>query len=197
MSDSGGTAWEQRQEQVALRVRQLRAVAFVALVALLGVGLYLIASGVDLCSLATVGLPGLSLVMFLSSATVFLPAPGIAAVGLAGTTWHPALVGLFAAVGSAGGELTGYMVGYGGRRALGVPKGRWWEFGEKLMRRWGFVFVLLFAAFPNPFFDVVGILAGSLGYPARKLVVAIFLGNFAKYGAAALLGGMAIGERGC
>lgn len=167
------------------------------LVGLVLVALFLIVSGTDLCGLAGIGLPGISVVMFLSSATVFLPGPGIAAVGLAGATWHPALVGLFAGLGSSLGELTGYAVGYGGRKVLGGRQGKWWALGEYVMRRWGFLTVLAMASFPNPVFDAVGILAGSLRYPVHKLLLAILIGNTLKYGAAAALGDAALGWRGC
>lgn len=185
---------------LAGRFSLVRAVPIAAAVLLLGLctaTFFLLASGVDYCSLASVGLPGITLIMFLSSSTVLLPAPGIAAVGLAGAAWDPVQVGLFAALGSALGEMTGYVVGYGGRQALGRQGGKWWVRGERLMRRWGFLVLLTMAAVPNPFFDAVGILAGSLRYPPAKLFVAILIGNALKYGAAAALGDFATGGVSC
>jgi membrane protein YqaA with SNARE-associated domain len=190
-------ALDHGQARLAARVHWLRVLALAVLVVLIAAALFFFVSGTDLCSLAAVGLPGLTVIMFLSSATVLLPAPGIAAVGLAGTAWNPLLVASFAAFGSSLGELTGYLLGYGGRKALGIPRTRWWDLAERAMRRWGFMTLLVLAAIPNPAFDVVGILAGSLGFSPKKLVIAIFIGNFAKYVAAAMLGDAAIGDRSC
>jgi membrane protein YqaA with SNARE-associated domain len=47
---------------------------------------------------------------------------------------------------------------------------------------------VLFAAVPNPFFDIVGVVAGSLSYPARRFLVACIIGNITKYLLLAFLG---------
>jgi membrane protein YqaA with SNARE-associated domain len=133
--------------------------------------------------------------MFFSSATVFLPAPGLVAVTAASglTSLNPWVLGLFAGFGSSVGELTGYLVGLGGRQMLHHQPGRWMRRCEYFMRRWGFLTILAMASFPNPFFDAVGILAGSLGYSARRLWVACLIGNTIKYTAVALFGGSVAG----
>jgi membrane protein YqaA with SNARE-associated domain len=155
--------------------------------------IYLLSQGADVARLLSLGYPGVSVIMFFSSATVLLPAPGfatlLAASGLA--QLNPWVLGIFAAIGSSVGELTGYLVGLGGRRALHQTAGPWTRRCEFFMRRWGFLTILAMASFPNPFFDAVGILAGSLGYPARRLWVACMIGNTLKYTALALLGGTA------
>jgi membrane protein YqaA with SNARE-associated domain len=157
------------------------------------VAAYLIAQGADLQSLLALGYPGVSVVMFFSSATVLLPAPGFATVLAASgiIQLNPYVLGLFAGAGSSAGELTGYLVGLGGRRALHRGGGSWYRRTEYFMRRWGFLTVLTMATIPNPFFDAVGILAGSLGYSPRRLWVACMIGNTVKYTTLALLGGTA------
>lgn len=164
--------------------------------ALLGVwAIWLVSQGTDPRELLALGYPGISIIMFFSSATVFLPAPGLLAVVGAGGLgqFHPLLLGIFAGFGSSAGELTGYLVGLGARHALHPERGRWMRRVEYFMRRWGFLTILVFASFPNPFFDAVGILAGSFGYPARRLWIACLIGNTIKYTAVALLGGTAGG----
>jgi membrane protein YqaA with SNARE-associated domain len=157
---------------------------------LIVVGVYLVMQGADLRALLALGYPGVTIVMFFSSATVLLPAPGFATVVAASGLGqlNPWALGLFAALGSSIGELTGYLVGLGGRQALHQSGGRWTRRCEYFMRRWGFLTILVMASFPNPFFDAVGILAGSLGYPARRLWLACMIGNGLKYTALALLG---------
>lgn len=166
------------------------AVAGLVAALLIVVAIYLIVNGADLTSLLALGYPGVSVMMFFSSATVFLPAPGFATVLAVGglTQLNPFVLGLFAGLGSSVGELTGYLVGLGGRHALHPERGRWAQRCEYFMRRWGFLTILLMASFPNPFFDAVGIVAGSLGYPARRLWIACLIGNTIKYTSLALLG---------
>ena len=142
--------------------------------------------------LRILGPPGVSVVMFFSSATVLLPAPGLAAVIGAGASnqFNPWAIGLFAGLGASLGELTGYLVGVGGRQVLHVgERSRWVGRGEYFMRRWGFLTILVMASIPNPFFDAVGIIAGSLRYSWRRLWVACFIGNTVKYTIVALSGG--------
>jgi membrane protein YqaA with SNARE-associated domain len=160
---------------------------------LLVLAIYLVARGADLHSLLAFGYPGVSVVMFFSSATVLLPAPGFATVLAASglVQLNPYVLGLFAGIGSSAGELTGYLVGLGGRKAFHRSDGRWLRRTEYFMRRWGFLTILTMATIPNPFFDAVGILAGSLGYSPRRLWVACMIGNTVKYTALALLGGTA------
>ncbi|MFN0070636.1 MAG: YqaA family protein [Chloroflexota bacterium] len=174
-------------------VRWIWVAAVAALLAfMVGVGVAF-ASGVDPLALLQYGYPGISLIMFFSSATVLLPAPGFAAVLGAGTLVNPWIVGPFAGLGSAVGEMTGYMVGIGSREALETRRGKWWLRAESWMKKNGVLTVFIFASFPNPFFDAIGLIAGSLGLPIRKVFIACLLGNTIKYTLLALLGNTALG----
>jgi membrane protein YqaA with SNARE-associated domain len=174
-------------------VRWIWVVAVILLlVFMVSVGLAF-ANGMDPMVLLEYGYPGISLIMFFSSATVLLPAPGFAAVLGAGTVINPWLVGPFAGLGSALGEMTGYMVGLGSREAIEARRGRWWSRSEIWMKKNGFLTVLLFASFPNPFFDAIGVLAGSMGLPISRVFIACVIGNTIKYTSLALLGNSALG----
>ncbi|HEX3246983.1 MAG TPA: VTT domain-containing protein [Chloroflexota bacterium] len=162
------------------------------LVFMISVGLAF-ANGMDPMVLLEYGYPGISLIMFFSSATVLLPAPGFAAVLGAGTVINPWLVGPFAGLGSAFGEMTGYMVGLGSREAIEARRGKWWSRAESWMKKNGFLTVLVFASFPNPFFDAIGVLAGSMGLPIKRVFIACLIGNTIKYTSLALLGSSALG----
>ena len=155
------------------------------LAAMVGV---LLSQGMQLSALEGLGYPGVTLVMFFSSSTVFLPAPGWAAVMAAGVAWNPLLVGLFAGLGSSLGELTGYLVGVSGRNALAPQEGRRWRRLERWMERYGFATILVLASIPNPVFDIVGVVAGSLRYSPRRLWVACIIGNTVKYTLLAFVG---------
>lgn len=155
---------------------------------------FMVSQGADVNALLTLGYPGIAVVMFFSSATVLLPAPGFVSV-LAATgvgQLNVFAIAIFAALGSSAGELTGYLVGLGSQRLVHERGGRFVGRMERYMRRWGFLTIFLMASIPNPFFDAIGLLAGSLGYPARRLWVATLLGNAIKYTGIALLGGAAL-----
>ena len=164
--------------------------ALVALMALLVAGLYAWRNGSGLEDLAALGYPGVFLVMLISGGGIFLPVPGQATVMVAGALWNPLVVGLVAGLGNATGEFTGYALGRVGVAALRRDKmPRWWPLLQAWLSRYGFFAILAMALVPNPLFDVVGVMAGSLGYSPRRFWLACFLGNSAKYLGMAYLGG--------
>jgi membrane protein YqaA with SNARE-associated domain len=125
--------------------------------------------------------PVVCLVQALTSATLFLPAPGAALAAAAGTFLDPFWVGIFAGIGSATGELTGYGLGYFGRRAVPTDNSRMWRLAERAFRRWGMVSLITLALIPNPFFDALGILAGCLRYPLGRYWLATAGGKILKF----------------
>jgi uncharacterized membrane protein YdjX (TVP38/TMEM64 family) len=142
-------------------------------------------------ALGVFGIPGVFLIMLLSSGSIFLPIPGLPAVAAAGAIWNPLLVGLAGALWSATGELTGYAAGIAGQAALNVESRSipsWLSWLETGMLRYGFWIILILAMIPNPAFDAVGILAGVQRYPLRRFWIACFLGKLGKCVAVAYLG---------
>lgn len=94
----------------------------------------------------------------LSTATLILPAPGLALTAIAGAAGDPLVVGLVAGFGQAVGELTGYAAGSSGRTLL-PPSAA----ADRIMgwlRRHGIAVIFVLAIVPNPVFDVAGIAAG-------------------------------------
>lgn len=135
----------------------------------------------DPASLAAFGYPGVAVLMFLSSSSVLLPAPGFAAVLAAGTVWNPLLVGLAGGLGAATGELMGYLLGVSGGAVLGLKEGRRWQRAHRWLTRYGFWAIVAVASVPNPVFDVLGLVAGSLSYPVPRFWLACLIGNTIKY----------------
>jgi membrane protein YqaA with SNARE-associated domain len=125
--------------------------------------------------------PILFVTQALVSATIFLPAPGVAVAAAAGTFLHPLWVGIAAGLGSATGELSGYFLGYYGRRAVPTDTSRLWRLAERGFRRWGFVAIVVLALIPNPVFDALGILAGGLRYPVKRFWLASAAGKILKF----------------
>lgn len=124
------------------------------------------------------GLLALFLINVVSSATLILPLPGLALTPLAATVADPLVVGLIAGTGQTIGELTGYLAGYSGRKALGIDART--QRMTNLMRRWGAPIVFVLALIPNPFFDVAGIIAGATRMPLRLYLLAAGAGKILK-----------------
>ena len=141
----------------------------------------------ELESLHTVGVVGIFIVNMVSSGSFVLPVPGLATVVIGGTLWNPFPVALAGGTGAAIGEITGYLAGMGLYGAIGrvLSRNRWYTW----IRRWtetrGMVTIFLFAAIPNPFFDVAGFAAGSMRYPIGRFLAACWLGKMVKFGVVA------------
>ena len=135
-----------------------------------------------------IGLGSLFIINLVGAATIFLPLPGILSVCAASA---PALglnlywvVGV-SALGSAIGEMTAYLAGYG---LMQTKKGKDFRARYKsydrvrtLMKKRGWAVLLLLAAIPNPVFDVAGIVAGSLSYRVFSFFGWVLLGKTLKY----------------
>ncbi|MBI2952953.1 MAG: VTT domain-containing protein [Chloroflexi bacterium] len=166
--------------------------AVVSVAIVVAAGSYVWQMGVRTDQLVGLGYPGVFLVMLISGSGIFFPAAGQAAVLAAGALWNPVLVGLAAGLGNATGELTGYAVGRAGSVALkGRKVSRKWALLAAGIGRFGFFAILALALVPNPLFDIVGLLVGSLGYSPWRFWLACALGNSAKYIGMAYLGDFA------
>jgi len=128
--------------------------------------------------LAIYGYPGIFLLAFLAYATVLLPAPGVAVIFTMGAVFHPIGVALAAGTGAALGELTGYMAGFSGQTI--VEHADIHERLSRWMKANGPLTVLLMAALPNPFFDIVGVVAGVLKMPLYKFLFWCWIGEILK-----------------
>jgi len=131
------------------------------------------------------GYLGAFLICLVTTTTVILPVPGTVVLFSLGATFNPLLVGLAGGVGGGIGELTAYLAGYTGR---GIWKdNRSYENAVGWLRKWGSVFVFVFAATPLPI-DLVGIIAGNLHFPVWKFFIACWLGKTVQYLAMAYVG---------
>jgi membrane protein YqaA with SNARE-associated domain len=140
--------------------------------------------------LAAIGYPGIFLVSLLGNATIILPAPSLALVFAMGSALPPLLVGLAAGVGEALGELTGYAAGFGGRAVIEDQKV--YDRLEDWMQRRGGITVFVLSVFPNPFFDLAGIAAGTLRYPLWRFLLVCWLGKTIKTTVVAWAGSQSI-----
>jgi membrane protein YqaA with SNARE-associated domain len=127
--------------------------------------------------IATFGYPGVFFVSLVSSASIFFPIPGFLFILAASPVLNPFLLGIVAGAGSAIGELTGYILGRGGKKTIEKKEIKWIKKGEDWFRRGrGFWFIFIFAATPLPD-DVAGIVAGLFSYSWKKFLLASFIGK--------------------
>lgn len=118
---------------------------------------------------------GAFLTMLVGNATVVLPVPGLIVVYSLGSTLNPLLVGLSAGPGAALGELTAYAAGYGGSAVIDNLKV--YHRIKVWMERHGPIVVTLLAAFPNPVFDMAGLVAGSVRMKWWRFLIAAWIGK--------------------
>ncbi|MBN1151388.1 VTT domain-containing protein [candidate division WOR-3 bacterium] len=149
----------------------------IILVSLLSVLIILLRSKLE--GLKDYGYAGLFLVSTISSASIILPVPGLFLVFSFGAVLNPLIVGIVSAFGSALGEVTGYILGYGGR--IAVEDRDKYEKVSEMMRRWGSWTILFLALIPNPLFDIAGIISGMLKYPLWKFLLYTLIGRIIKH----------------
>ncbi|MDD2655759.1 MAG: VTT domain-containing protein [Candidatus ainarchaeum sp.] len=131
-----------------------------------------------IAALGNYGYAGVFIISALSSATLFIPAPGWAVVAAMATILDPIYVGLAAGIGSAFGELTGYMVGDG---ALSLAHRKKYEKFLALIKKNDAAAILVFSFLPNPFFDIAGIAAGAAKVPVWRYVLFCAAGRSLRY----------------
>jgi membrane protein YqaA with SNARE-associated domain len=155
---------------------QLARVGMLLFVVAVSVFVYSIRDRADL--LQAYGYPGIFLLSILASATVVLPAPGLAFVYGAGALLNPIGVGIAAGLGATLGELSGYVAGFSGQaivedRALYDKLVGW-------MGRYGAVTIAVLGFLPLPFFDLAGIAAGALKMPVSRFLLFCAIGKIPK-----------------
>jgi len=123
------------------------------------------------------GYLGIFLVTLIGNLSIVLPVPSFAVVFIFGGLLNPWLVGLFAGLGSALGEITGYAIGIGGRKAILRKYKKQIQRFEKWAHKIGmFPLLVIFGATPLPS-DLMGIIAGIVRYDMKKFLLASFIGK--------------------
>jgi membrane protein DedA with SNARE-associated domain len=126
---------------------------------------------------------GVFLISAAASATIVIPVPGLAMTSAFGAfstnSWDPLWFGIASGLGATLGEFTGYMLGYSGRMA--IPYTKTYERIVGWMQKWGSWTIFLLALIPNPLFDIAGVAAGILKYPAWKFLLVGAAGRLPKH----------------
>lgn len=126
------------------------------------------------------GYLGVFLVTLLANASVFIPVPYPAMVAKLGKELNVWAVAGLGAGGSAIGETTAYFVGRAGKGVVEQTAFYLWLKRQLERPARAFAVLFLLSAPPNPFFDVAGLTAGSLGVPFPIFITATFLGRIVR-----------------
>ena len=172
-----GTDWSQVAGAIAT------ALASVAVMAIVAVTLVQFRN--SLGGAGAWGYAGVFLAELGNTVVILVPTPAHAYTFAMGGTLNPLALGLIGGVGAALGELTGYYLGVKGRRI--VAGGNLYERMRSVTERWTGAALFTFAVLPVPF-DLAGVWAGALRYPASKFFVYVAVGKTIKITGIALAG---------
>jgi membrane protein DedA with SNARE-associated domain len=127
---------------------------------------------------------GVFLISLIGALAIFFPIPYTVVIftlgGLqAGNGWafEPVLIALAAGTGSAIGEFSGYLLGFGGRKVIGEKYKKKMDFLVKAFNRFGPITIFVFALTPLPD-DLLFIPLGVMRYSVIRAFVAAFIGKF-------------------
>jgi membrane protein YqaA with SNARE-associated domain len=170
---------ETAERRVAARPARAVVRAAAVTLAVVSISALILLAPIDYEALGNYGYLGVFIITLITTGAFVLPVPYLAVIFKAGTFLNPVLVALVAGVAAALGELSGYLVGFGGRQLVGHH--RWQRAVDRWMQRHGFVTITVFAFIPNPAFDAAGIAAGALRYAVWRFALACFIGKTAKF----------------
>jgi len=116
------------------------------------------------------------LISLIGSLSVILPIPYTLVIYLLGTFLDPFLMAVAGGLGSALGEIFGYVLGYYGRAVISGERQRKIDFMLKVFNRYGTIAIFLFALTPLPD-DLLFIPLGIMRYSFIKAFVPCVLGK--------------------
>lgn len=130
-------------------------------------------------SFAQYGYVGIFLISFLGATSVFIPIPSTFVIFIiaANTAFDPLLIAVFAGLGAAIGELSGYLIGLGGRKVIGEKYKRKMDILMKLFKRFGSIVIFVFALTPLPD-DLLFIPLGVMRYKILHAFIPALVGKF-------------------
>lgn len=138
----------------------------------------------------SLGLLGIFLINLISSSTVIIPEPAIVAVVVGGRLYSPFLVGFLSALGAAIGNMVGYFLGRSGKHiVLNHSENTWYRWIQSKFHTYATLLIFVFALIPNPFFDVVAIIAGIAEYSPIKFFFLMLIARIIRDTLLAFVGG--------
>ena len=157
---------------------QTKALRVLAILAVIGVTIYIYTIRERVEQFQAFGYPGIFLIALLANATILLPAPGVAIIYAMGAVFNPWLVGLAAGSGGAIGELSGYLAGFSGQAM--IERTDIYDRIKPWVDKYGGWAILVLSAIPNPLFDVAGVAAGIAKMPIQTFLFFVWVGQLIK-----------------
>ena len=170
----GFQLWLSNHREYALK---LAIIAFVIAFTTIGIVMWFTGS----LNAENAGYSGLWIINFIAAGLIVVPISGPAAVCVAAAPdfgLNPLSIGFISASAEALGELTGYILGLSGRSFF--ERNRFYPRVHGWVTKRGGIILFLGAVIPNPLFDVIGVAAGSIGYPIKRFVVIVFVAKSIK-----------------
>jgi membrane protein YqaA with SNARE-associated domain len=126
---------------------------------------------------------GIFLISLIGAISIIFPIPYTVIIftlgGLkVGAAWlfEPVWIAIAAGIGSAVGEFSGYLIGFGGRKVISEKYKKKMEFLMKLFDRFGPVVIFLFALTPLPD-DLLFIPLGVIRYSVARAFIPALIGK--------------------
>ena len=150
-------------------------------------------------SFSQYGYLGIFFISLLGATSIFIPIPSSVVIftlgGLSDKTgflFEPLFIAVAAGAGAAVGELSGYLVGLGGRKVIGERYKRKMDILMKLFQRFGPIVIFVFALTPLPD-DLLFIPLGVMRYKILNAFIPALLGKFVSNLIIAYAGRLSIG----
>jgi uncharacterized membrane protein YdjX (TVP38/TMEM64 family) len=161
--------------------RRLTLLRILAFVFVIGIVLAIFIFRDQVRGLSHLGYLGAFLIPLIANATIFVPIPGIWVIFAMGAVFNPFFLAIFAGLGAAAGELSGYLLGFSGQGLAERTKlyDRIFSFMDS-HHGWSDILIMVMAIVPNPFFDLAGIAAGTLKMPVLRFYFFCALGSIIK-----------------
>jgi len=140
------------------------------------------------------GYLGIFLISLLGATSVFIPIPSSVVIFILSsqTAFDPLLIAVFAGVGAAVGELSGYLIGLGGRRVISERYKKKVDILMRLFQRFGPIVIFVFALTPLPD-DLLFIPLGVMRYKILHAFIPALIGKFTSNLIIAYAGRLSIG----
>lgn len=122
------------------------------------------------------GYLGVFLVSLIGALSIIFPVPYTIVIYLLGTVLDPFLMAVAGGLGSALGEISGYILGYYGRAIISKERQRKIHFMLEIFDRYGSITIFLFALTPLPD-DLLFIPLGIMQYHFMKAFIPCLLGK--------------------
>lgn len=119
---------------------------------------------------------GIFLISLVGALSIIFPIPYTVIIFTLGGTFEPLWIALAAGIGSAVGEFSGYLVGFGGSKVISEKYKKKMEFLMKLFDRFGLIIIFLFALTPLPD-DLLFIPLGVIRYNVVRAFIPALVGK--------------------